>query len=492
MKRFFIISLALAAVAVGCTKSEVTKAPGHNKEIKFNTYVGKAPMTKAVSGDLAYLQSFTAEETPAFHVNAFLHAEVGVNENTELLEISTISLASAYMDKDVWWVSNTASAGIPEETATLKVIFSVSETQPELTGAYSGAVPDGWVDAYTPNARWFATSTELTTTGEDGVTTTAWSEWAVTEITEDNNTNNLGSWDYPGTVYWPDANSSRKLAFSAYSLNVKDDIEFTIPGETEGSVIETPYSDFTYTVPAVVAEQNDLLVTPLIPNQGITPTGERTTVGLTFKHLLSRVGFSLIANRDDEDIDITIKSVVVNGPFPSKGTVELKSLSPAIVALQGNEHASYSLFQDLEGGAYEYCEWESKKERQPIYANMLYTPATTTQDATTGEETTVPESYGANEAANPANRYMMIIPTTLGPDAHILVNYQLTDATPQTAKISLANWKFEAGKSYDFVFKVSTSAIGFYVEVTPWDSYFPTEENTGIYTLTPEIVDTTN
>lgn len=492
MKRFFIISLALAAVAIGCTKSEVTKAPGHNKEIKFNTYVGKAPMTKAVSGDLAYLQSFTAEETPAFHVNAFLHAEVDVNENTELLDITTISLSSAYMDKDVWWVANAESAGIPEETATLKVIFSEAESQPELTGAYDGTVPAGWVDAYTPNARWFATSAESTTTGEDGVTTTAWGAWTVTAITEDNNTNALGSWDYPGTVYWPDANSNRKLAFSAYSLNVKDDIEFTIPGETEGSVIETPYSDFTYTVPAVVAEQNDLLVTPLIPNQGITPTGERTTVGLTFKHLLSRVGFSLIANRDDEDIDITIKSVVVNGPFPSKGTVELKSLSPAIVALQGNEHTSYSLFQDLEGGAYEYCEWESKKERQPIYANMLYTPATTSNDEVTGEETTIPESYGANEAANPANRYMMIIPTTLGADAHILVNYQLTDATPQTAKISLANWQFEAGKSYDFVFKVSTSAIGFYVEVTPWDSYFPTDENTGIYTLTPEIVDTTN
>lgn len=491
MKRFFIISLALAAVAVGCTKSEVTKAPGHNKEIKFNTYVGKAPMTKAVSGDLAYLQSFTTQDTPAFHVNAFLHAEVGVNENTELLDIATISLASAYMDKDVWWVANAESAGIPEETATLKVIFSEAEAQPELTGAYDGTVPAGWDDAYTPNARWFATSTASTTTGEDDATTTTWSDWAVTEITEDNNTNNLGSWDYPGTVYWPDANSSRKLAFSAYSLNVKDDIEFTIPGE-DGNAVETPYSAFTYTVPAIVAEQNDLLVTPLIPNQGITPTGERTTVGLTFKHMLSRVGFSLIANRNDEDIDITIKSVVVNGPFASKGTVELKSLNPAIVALAGDEHASYSLFQTMESGAYECCVWESKKERQPIYANMLYTPATTTQDATTGEETTVPESYDANKTANPANRYMMIIPTTLSADAHILVKYQLTDATEQTAKISLANWQFEAGKSYDFVFKVSTSAIGFYVEVTPWDSYFPTEENTGIYTLTPEIVDTTN
>lgn len=491
MKRFFIITVALAAVAVGCTKSEITKAPGHNKEIKFSTYVGKAPITKAVSGDLAYLQSFTAEDTPAFHVNAFLHSEVGIDQNTELLDITSISLTSAYMDKDVWWVANAGTAGIPEETATLKVIFSEAETQPTLSGSYDGTVPAGWVDAYTPNAKWFATSTESTTTADDGSATTEWTEWAVTEITEDNNTNALGSWDYPGTVYWPDANSKRKLAFSAYSLNVKDDIQFTIPGEN-GEEVETPYSNFTYTVPAVVAEQNDLLVTPLIPNQGITPTGERTTVGLTFKHLLSRVGFSLIANRDDNDIDVTIKSVVVNGPFPSKGTVGLKSLSPSIEALEGDEHASYSLFQTQEDGTYEYCEWKSKKERQPIYANMLYTPEKVNKDETTGEETTTPESYAANADANPANRYMMIIPTTLSAEAHILVEYQLTDATPQTAKISLANWQFEAGKSYDFVFKVSTSAIGFYVEVTPWDSYFPTDENTGIYTLTPEIVDTTN
>ena len=489
MKKTLLFIVALASVAIGCTKSEVVKAPGHNKEIKFATYVGKTPATKAMSGDLAYLQSFTSEQTPSFHVNAFIHTEV---ENEEgLPKINDISMSNAYMDKDVWWVSNESQLGIPEETNDLKVIFSEAPAnqQPQLEGSYDGStVPQYWSDAYSPRANWYATSA-LTVTAEDGSTTSAWGAWTITAITSENNANALGSWDYPGTVYWPDANSSRKLAFSAYSLNVKNDIEFKTPN-AEGVTVETPYSSFTYTVPQSVAEQNDLLVTPLIPNQGISTTGDYTTVGLTFKHVLSRIGFSLIANRNDDGIEVTIKSVTLNGSFPSKGTVDLHTLAPEIKALTGDEHTSYSLFESLDAGRYECCVWTSKIDRQPIYANTVYTPAEKGVDAATGEETIIEkEKYEAKADAVPANRYMMLIPATLGADAHILVKYQLTDADEQTAKISLADWKFEAGKSYDFVFKVSTSAIGFYVEVSPWDSYFPTPDgSTGIYTLTPEIV----
>lgn len=490
MKKTLLFIVALASVAVGCTKSEVVKAPGHNKEIKFATYVGKTPATKAMSGDLAYLQSFTSEQTPSFHVNAFIHTEVDKDPATDLFNIEGIAMSSAYMDKDVWWVSNESQLGIPEETTVLKVIFSESIEQPSLEGAYSGdgIIPTGWSDAYSPRANWFATSEFTTTTAEDGTTTSAWGAWAITAITSENNTNALGSWDYPGTVYWPDANSSRKLAFSAYSLNVKNDIKFEVTN-AEGVTSATPYSNFTYTVPQSVAAQNDLLVTPLIPNQGISATGDYTTVGLTFKHLLSRIGFSLIANRDDEDIKILIKSVTLNGKFPSKGTVDLHTLAPEIVALAGDEHTSYSLFETLEAGKHECCEWSSRIDRQPIYANTIYVPAVTTTNEETGEVTvTEKEKYEPNANPTPDNRYMMLIPTTLGADAHILVKYQLTDADEQTAKIPLADWKFEAGKSYDFVFKVSTSAIGFYVEVSPWDSYFPTEGSSGIYTLTPEIL----
>lgn len=490
MKKNLFLLVALASVAIGCTKSEVVKAPGHNKEIKFNTYVGKTAATKAVSGDLAYLQSFTSEETPSFHVNAFLHDEsaVKIDESTGLLDISKIGMTSAYMDKDVWWLSGTDATGIPEETPTLKVIFSEAAVTPAptLEGAYDGSsIPTGWYDSYSPLANWYATS-EQTANTEDGTPT--WSAWTIIAITEDNNTNANGSWDYPGTVYWPDATTNRKLAFSAYSLNASDNITFSIPGEGENAErVETPYSHFTYTVPESVAEQDDLLVTPLIPSQGISATGEHATVGLSFKHLLSRVGFSLIANRNEPDIKISIKSVVLEGPFASQGIVALKSLAPEITPIPGAEQASYSLFESMEGGQYEYFEWESSKDRHPIYANKIYTPEVVSKDETTQEEVKTPEEFKDKEDAAPENRYMMIIPTTLGADACISVVYQLTDGAEQTAEISLANWKFEAGKSYDFVFKVSTSAIGFYVEVTDWLPYFPNGENTGIYPLNPEV-----
>ena len=246
MKKTLLFIVALAAVAVGCTKSEVVKAPGHNKEIKFATYVGKTPATKAMSGDLAYLQSFTSEQTPSFHVNAFIHTEVDKDAATGLPNISTISMSSgAYMDKDVWWVSSESQLGIPEETTSLKVIFSESVDQPALEGSYVGTIPQGWTDAYSPRANWYATSA-LTVTSEGGSTTAAWGAWTITAITSENNANALGGWDYPGTVYWPDANSSRKLAFSAYSLNVKNDIKFETTAD--GVTANTPYSAFTYFV----------------------------------------------------------------------------------------------------------------------------------------------------------------------------------------------------------------------------------------------------
>ena len=109
-----------------------------------------------------------------------------------------------------------------------------------------------------------------------------------------------------------------------------------------------------------------------------------------------------------------------------------------------------------------------------------------------------------------SNRFMMIMPSQQPtnadsegkyeenelPGAYIEVHYQLTEADPQKARVSLDGWNFAAGKSYNFIFKVSTSAIEFEVEVQDWTDYFaPSTEggNTtypngnGIYTLTPII-----
>ena len=72
MKKALFFIVALASVAIGCTKSEVIKAPGRGREIKFDNYVGKTPVTKAESVDLDYLKQ-AIEDEGGVQVYAFLH-----------------------------------------------------------------------------------------------------------------------------------------------------------------------------------------------------------------------------------------------------------------------------------------------------------------------------------------------------------------------------------------------------------------------------------
>ena len=112
MKKIFFSICALAAVVVGCNKSEMVNAPGRGVEIDFNAYFAKAPLTKAISADADYLKTFTSEATPAFHVNGFLHTEItgtgapaaeGGAATIQDSDLTTISVSNAYMNKNVWW-----------------------------------------------------------------------------------------------------------------------------------------------------------------------------------------------------------------------------------------------------------------------------------------------------------------------------------------------------------------------------------------------------
>ena len=96
---------------------------------------------------------------------------------------------------------------------------------------------------------------------------------------------------------------------------------------------------------------------------------------------------------------------------------------------------------------------------------------------------------------------MMVIPNETAAEATspttrnytITVEYQLQDSEPQTAVVELNSWAFMPGYSYEFVLKVSTSAVGFYVEISDWNDYYPTggtgtgSDVTGIYPLTPKV-----
>ena len=431
MKKALFFIVALASVAIGCTKSEVIKAPGRGREIKFDNYVGKTPVTRAESVDLDYLKRDSVK------VYAFLHNYVEpttqVPEGEEVykgddvyVDVSEIPTISAYLDKVLTWDTDNSK------------------------------------------------------------------------------------WDYPGVVYWPDYSKSRKLAFAAYALNVKDNIVWdedpNVPyNEKSGHPEGQSYTKFTYTVPDAVKDQKDLLVTPFLPNQGLDENANAQAVQLNFKHLLSRVGFQVVANQDG-DVDIDIKKITLHGKFPTQGKVNLKG-SGVIDPITTEDDAEakyvdeYTFFQSEN----HYFSTKSSKTATNIFENRLITTNTNLNpdDGEGGNNT----KFDVDTLTNDSNRFMMIMPSTQAtngttdaegnvtfaegvlPGAYIEVVYELTDADEQTARVSLDGFKFDAGKSYTFIFKVSTLSIEFDVNVSDWTPFFGSDDDktgtNGIYTLMP-------
>lgn len=94
--------MALAAIAAGCSKSEVLNAPGAETPIAFETYSGRVPVTKA--------KSVVGEEGLAaaggFQVYAFIHAET-----------AQASYESTYMNKVVTGTPETTGEGDAAKTS---------------------------------------------------------------------------------------------------------------------------------------------------------------------------------------------------------------------------------------------------------------------------------------------------------------------------------------------------------------------------------------
>ena len=436
MKKALFFIVALASVAIGCTKSEVIKAPGRGREIKFDTYLGNVPVTKAESVDTSYLRRPTAE-SGGVHVFAFLHNYIA------------------------------PTTGVP---ATGSQIYNGSDSYVDVT---------------------------------DVVTTSAYMDKVLTWDSENKN------WDYPGVVYWPDYSSTRKLAFVAYALNAETTVgtEKLIEWETDSNVAANEksghpdgqsYTKFTYTVPNTVKDQKDLLVTPFEANQGLDENANASAVQLNFKHLLSRVGFQVVANQDG-DVDIDIKEITLHGKFPRQGKVNLKG-NGVIDPITSEDDANaayvdeYAFFQSEDY----YFSTKSSKTAANIFENRRIT--TNTEIVPNDGENEGHSEIVIDTLTNDSNRFMMIMPSVQPkndadgdgvyeldtenglPGAYIEVVYQLTDADEQTARVALDGWNFAAGKSYTFRFKVSTLSIEFDVTVDSWLEHF--EETDGEGNLT--------
>ena len=299
-------------------------------------------------------------------------------------------------------------------------------------------------------------------------------------------------WEYDGNAYWP---TTYNLDFIAYGLN------------TNITTSESNLKDITFTVQNAVASQTDLLVAEIQKNQTYENTNEGT-VSLNFSHLLSRIGFSLITKANNNTL-VTIKKVELKGNFFNEGTVDLTKTAsttlnqeeesetkdrPFIVGSDDKRglvtysllaNGSFSSKADGNGVAifdnsmlYEL----NKGEKEGDEIDDVYEMKVATEGGLTADDITVLENAAA---ASEANRYMMVIPVsdwktvtdeekTLT-NAQLVVQYFLPGAgTMETITIDLVNEStpiiFEAGKSYDFKFKISTNEIGFSVEVETWDT----------------------
>ena len=357
MKRFFFSAIALMIAATACTESGIIETPdSYGNPIVFDTYIGKAPITKAV--DMNGVELMKKNEGNGARLYAFLCPK-------GQWKADQVDFESPYMDGALYYVT-------------------------------------GW--GYYPK----------TTTGFKA------------EIEE---------------VYWP--GWSTDLAFVAYSLNA-DDSDYISGDNTQ----------FTFTVQENVSEQVDLLVSPLtFYGEG----GSETSVNIQLYHLLSRIGFKVLAT-PGTSTDIVISRVSLCGAFPKQGKVNLMSATnvagaaksvPSIEAITTEMESQYDLLTD-----------------KGFSINSSECDGTSITDAVS--------IYDKGLSEN--NRYMMIMPGTVS-NATIEVDYKLgTQSQAHTARIDLGTTNFKAGSAYEYIFKVATASIEFSGVVEgEWDEQAPVE-----------------
>lgn len=368
MKRFLYITIAFAAVAISCTKSNIVDVPeGQKTPIAFDTYNGKIPVTKAS-------------------------------------ELTTTTISGIHVSG-----------------------FRVAEGQ---------TVPSSYDDDYM--------SADVIKSGS--------------------------AWTYSPLAYWP---ASGTLHFVAYGSNTK-----AADGATTGTGVllpsaDAPYTQFTYTVPTAAADQKDLVVSDIVagtPGQVVT---------FEMKHLLSKVGFKLKAV--GSGTTVKINNITLHGAFVNNGAVNLEEaavITPKADPEDTDLTTAYSLFTSSQ-----YFQTSSAGTFDIYDMSSIPTVAPELE----GDDKEAAEA--AAEAATTAarnNRYMMIMPGTVGDNAtqinatigtnpYIEVNYDLGTATGKTAFIQLpdkdanTNWTFEAGYAYEFIFEIMISEIKFTGVVTLWD-----------------------
>lgn len=269
---------------------------------------------------------------------------------------------------------------------------------------------------------------------------------------------NSSAWVSDFIVFWP---GDATLDFVAFGNNVSDK-KVTSNGVSNVDLIspispatDHSFTQFTYNVPDIVAEQEDLVVSGMVTKKLSDTNGG--TIQLEMKHVLSRIGFKVNVSGS---ATVVINEITLNGAFSTSGTVDLKQESPKIEPVK-NEN--------------------NQIVKTPMSYSLL--PGETSFSPT---ENQIQQIYSGDDENN---CYMMIIPVEVGDfttskKPYIRIKYTLggvdgSKDIPLTKDNTAtgANMEFEAGKAYEYIFTISAAKIDFTGSVVDWDEPITNELN---------------
>lgn len=234
-----------------------------------------------------------------------------------------------------------------------------------------------------------------------------------------------GAWKYEHMKYWPQAGY---VSFFAYSPQASANVAFS-----NAAIAGIP--SFTYTVPDAVADQEDLLA-----DQRTDQTRATGTVGFTFDHLLSKIGF--------------------------KGT--LAGTYGAVVKVTDFE-VGYAASSIINKAVYAFADDNTVSDIWTPSASDYHTVGSQSVLKTGGVTlSTIAAQLNAND------KFMMLLPQAVAAEkltAKITYTVTYTDGTVVTnvESIKLPACTWEPGKQYTYNFNITLSKVVFdAIVVTPW------------------------
>lgn len=240
-------------------------------------------------------------------------------------------------------------------------------------------------------------------------------------------------WKYDNTKYWP---TEGYINFLAYAPHVENK---TLTG-----------SSINFTVEGEAAKQKDLLWANAKDQTKAKNSGDKK-VELTFKHALSRLGYSVKLKEDYSGATITLKKITLAGSadetknaFYTAGTIDLSKTS------------STGLWATSSTDAKQNFKWFSSTQK-----------------------------LGTTDYPNPVTDYLFVIPQdfskstaeggTKADELYVIVEYtvelplQTGTTGPMTTSVSRKLTKnFEQGKAYLINLTIGLTPIEFDADVTDW------------------------